>query len=39
VYEKTLRPTGEPSLNTAALILEAAAYKMRGRPFLSARIQ
>jgi hypothetical protein len=39
VYERTLRPTGEPSLNTAALILEAAAYKMRGRPFLSARIQ
>jgi hypothetical protein len=39
VYEKTLRPTGEPSLNTAALILEAAAYKMRGRPFLSDRIQ
>ncbi|MEX2110790.1 MAG: DUF3131 domain-containing protein [Gemmatimonadaceae bacterium] len=39
VYEKTLRPTGEPSLNTAALILEAAAYKLRGRPFLSARIQ
>jgi hypothetical protein len=39
VYERTLRPTGEPSLNTNALILEAAAYKMRGRPFLSATIQ
>lgn len=39
VYEGNLRPTGEPSLNTAALILEAAAFKMRGRPFLSARIQ
>jgi len=39
VYEGTLRATGEPSLNTAALILEAAAYKMRGRPFLAARIQ
>jgi hypothetical protein len=39
VYERTLRPTGEPSLNTAALILEAAAYKMRGRPFLSVAIQ
>lgn len=39
VYERTLRPTGEPSLNTAALILESAAYKLRGRPFLSASIQ
>lgn len=39
VYERTLRPTGEPSLNTAALILEAAAYKMRGRPFISAQIR
>lgn len=39
VYEKSLRATGEPSLNTAALILEAAAYKMRGRPFLSAQIR
>lgn len=39
VYEGNLRPTGEPSLNTAALILEAAAYKMRGRPFISAPIR
>lgn len=39
VYERTLRPTGEPSLNTNALILEAAAYKLRGRPFVSAKIQ
>jgi len=39
VYERTLRPTGEPSLNTAALILESAAYKLKSRPFLSMRIQ
>jgi len=39
VYERTLLPTGEPSLNTAALILESAAFKLKGRPFLSARIQ
>lgn len=34
VYEGSLRPTGSPSLNTAALILEAAVYNLRGRPFL-----
>jgi uncharacterized protein DUF3131 len=35
VYEGTLRPTGVPSLNTAALIMESALYKIRGRPILS----
>jgi hypothetical protein len=34
VYEGSLRPTGDASLNTAALILEAAVYNLRGRPFL-----
>jgi len=36
VYEGSLRPTGDASLNTAALILEAAVYNLRGRPFLDA---
>lgn len=36
VYEGSLRPTGDASLNTAALILEAALYNLRGRPFLVA---
>jgi hypothetical protein len=31
VYEQTYRPTGVPSLNTAALIMESALYKTRGR--------
>jgi len=35
VYEGTLRPTGDASLNTAALILEAAFYNLRGHPFLA----
>ena len=35
VYEDTLQPTGVPSLNTAALIMESALYKTRGRPILS----
>lgn len=35
VYEGTLRPTGEPSLNTNALILEAALYFKRKQSFLS----
>ncbi len=35
VYEGTLKPTGVPSLNTAALIMESALYKIRGRPILS----
>jgi hypothetical protein len=34
VYEGMLKPTGNASLNTAALILEAAVYNSRGRPFL-----
>ena len=38
VYEGTLRPTGDASLNTAALILEAAVYNLRGHPFLAARL-
>jgi hypothetical protein len=38
VYEGSLRPTGDASLNTAALILEAALYNLRGHPFLVARI-
>ena len=38
VYENTLRPTGDASLNTAALILEAAAYQLRGHPFIAAAI-
>jgi hypothetical protein len=29
------RPTGHPNLNTAAVVLEAAAYRKLGRPFLS----
>jgi hypothetical protein len=37
VYEGTLRPTGDASLNTAALILEAAVYNLRGHPFLATR--
>ncbi|MEA2760778.1 MAG: hypothetical protein QOD47_62 [Gemmatimonadaceae bacterium] len=35
VYEDTLQPTGIPSLNTAALIMESALYKARGRPILA----
>ncbi|MEA2706914.1 MAG: hypothetical protein QOH22_1702, partial [Gemmatimonadaceae bacterium] len=35
VYEDTLQPTGIPSLNTAALIMESALYKTRGRPILA----
>jgi len=34
VYERTHRPTADTNLNTAALILEAALYKIRGHPFL-----
>lgn len=32
VYEGTQRATGIPSLNTAAIIMESALYKIRGRP-------
>jgi len=35
VYEDTLLPTRVPSLNTAALIMESALYKTRGRPILA----
>ena len=35
VYEQTYKPTGAPSLNTAALIMESALYKIRGRPILA----
>jgi hypothetical protein len=38
VYEGTLKPTGDASLNTAALILEAAVYNLRGHPFIAPRI-
>jgi hypothetical protein len=38
VYEGTLKPTGDASLNTAALILEAAVYNLRGHPFIATRI-
>ena len=38
VYEGTLRPTGDASLNTAALILEAALYNLRGHPFLATKL-
>ena len=34
VDEKTGKPTGVVSLNTAALILESAVYNAAGRPFL-----
>jgi hypothetical protein len=35
VYEGTQRPTGVPSLNTAALIMESALYKIRAKPIYS----
>src|SRR2546423_3127820 len=38
VYEGSLRPTGDASLNTAAVILEAAVYNLRGHPFLVTRL-
>jgi hypothetical protein len=38
VYEGSLKPTGDASLNTAALILEAAAYNLSGHPFLATRL-
>jgi hypothetical protein len=38
VYEGSLRPTGDASLNTAALVLEAALYQLRGHPFLPTRL-
>ena len=39
VYEGTLKPTGDASLNTAALILEAALYNLRGHPFLATKLE
>lgn len=39
VYEGSRRPTGDASLNTAALILEAAVYNLRGHPFLATRLE
>lgn len=35
VYESTLQPTGEASLNTAGVILEAALYHKLGAPFIT----
>jgi hypothetical protein len=35
VYEDTLQPTGDPSLNTAGVILEAALYHKLGASFIS----
>ncbi|HUR00833.1 MAG TPA: DUF3131 domain-containing protein [Gemmatimonadaceae bacterium] len=32
VYEGTYKPTGVPSLNTAALIMESALFKLKGIP-------
>lgn len=34
VEERTGRPVGPPNINTAAVLLEAAAYVARGRPLL-----
>ena len=39
VYERSRKSTGGANLNTAALILEAAVYHMRGRPFLNGQLQ
>ena len=39
VYEGTLKPTGDASLNTAALILEAAVYNLRGHPLLVTQLK
>jgi hypothetical protein len=38
IYEKTGKPTGAASLNTAASILESAAFYLKGRPLLEASI-
>jgi len=35
VYESTGLPTGEPSINTAALVLESLAYQSRRGPLLA----
>ena len=38
VYEGSLKPTGNASLNGSALILEAAVYNLRGYPFLATKL-
>ncbi|MDB4879971.1 MAG: hypothetical protein JWL60_1417 [Gemmatimonadetes bacterium] len=38
VYESTGQPVGEPSLNTAAIVLESLLYGVRGKPFLEERL-
>lgn len=38
VYEGSLKPTGNTSLNGSALILEAAVYNLRGYPFLATKL-
>lgn len=38
VYEGTLKPIAVRSLNTAALILESALYRIEGKPILNAKI-
>jgi hypothetical protein len=35
VYEGTYKPTGVPSLNTAALIMESALFKLKGTPIFT----
>jgi hypothetical protein len=35
VYEGSLQPTGDASLNTAAIVLESALYHQLGQAFLS----
>ncbi|MBV9773542.1 MAG: DUF3131 domain-containing protein, partial [Gemmatimonadetes bacterium] len=37
VYEKTGKPTGSLNLNTAAVILEAALYRVNGRPLVEGK--
>ncbi len=39
VYEGSGLPTGTPSLNTSALVLESLLYQSRGHPFLAQAIQ
>jgi hypothetical protein len=38
VYEGSLKPTGNASLNGSALILEAAVFNLRGHPFLATQL-
>jgi hypothetical protein len=39
VYESNGAAAGEPSLNTAAVVLESILYQKQGKPFLSQAIQ